>query len=86
MAIGGKTEIRELLERNRRVELDKEWETSVERRVAVSAITYAVVLIFLLMISAQRPFLTSLVPVAGFLLSTLTLGKLKSCWLSRKRV
>jgi hypothetical protein len=42
------TEIDEIKERNRRVELDKAWETSVTRRVAIMTLTYLVASFWLL--------------------------------------
>ena len=41
-------DIIEIKERNRRVESDKSWETSWERKMAVAALTYAVVVAFFL--------------------------------------
>ena len=70
--------------RNARVEGDKAWETSVFRRLTIAAMTYAVVALFLLSIRTPNWWLHSLVPVAGYLLSTLTLPAIKRWWLSRR--
>jgi hypothetical protein len=40
-------EVGEIKARNRRVELDKAWETSLTRRSIIAAITYAVAVIFM---------------------------------------
>jgi hypothetical protein len=42
--------------------------------------TYIVVVIFLFSINAPYPFLSALVPVLGFILSTLTLQVFKIIW------
>ena len=63
--------------------MDKAWETSVTRRTIIATITYAVVVIFLYMINAPLPFLSALVPCAGYLLSTLTMPMFKRAWLKR---
>lgn len=76
--------IEQLEKRNARVEADKGWETSWTRRIAIALLTYVVVVIYLGAIIKIDPWLNALVPVAGFLLSTLTLSYLKSRWVSRK--
>jgi hypothetical protein len=74
--------LRAVESRNRRVEGDKAWETSWTRRLVISVLTYLVVLAYNAAIGGQRPFLTALVPVAGFLLSTLTIPLIKCRWLA----
>ena len=64
-------EINEIKERNKRVELDKAWETSMTRRICIMILTYIVVIIYSYVISEfDNIFLSSLVPVIGFTLST----------------
>ena len=63
-------EIEEIKERNKRVEADKAWETSMFRRMTIAIITYFTVVLFLYMIKAQNYWLNALVPTAGFILST----------------
>ena len=64
----------EITERNKRVELDKKWETSKTRKICIAVLTYIVVIIYTSIISkTSNVFLSSLVPVMGFLLSTLSL-------------
>lgn len=69
--------------RNRRVEGDKGWETSWTRRLSIMAMTYVVVSVYLQFVVHIDPWINALVPVIGFLLSTLTLSILKSWWLMR---
>lgn len=77
--------IQEIEVRNRRVEEDKAWETSWVRRVLLSVLTYVVVLIYSRVIGASHPWLQSLVPVGGFLISTLTLSWVKEKWLEKRK-
>lgn len=70
--------------RNKRVEGDKAWETSVVRRVAIAILTYLTVAAYLHFVVRIDPWLNALVPVVGFLLSTLTIDALKRYWLSRR--
>ena len=40
------TEIEQIKERNKRVELDKKWETSWTRKICIMILTYIVVIIY----------------------------------------
>jgi len=75
--------IARLESRNKRVELDKGWETSWVRRIAIAVLTYLVVATYLAVVIKINPWLNAIVPVVGFLLSTLTLQYLKAHWISR---
>ena len=73
--------VEEILERNKRVELDKKWETSLTRKICIAVLTYIVVIIYSALISkTTNVFLSSLVPVMGFLLSTLSLKAVRKIW------
>ncbi len=76
-----KNEIETIMERNKRVEADKAWETSFTRRGIIAVLTYIIIVIFLMMIKIPNPWLNALVPTAGFVLSTLTLASFKKWWL-----
>jgi hypothetical protein len=73
-------EVRQIQERNKRVEADKAWETSLLRRACITVLTYVVILIFLLVVGFPNPYLSALVPAVGFMLSTLTLSYAKAAW------
>lgn len=74
-------EIKEIKERNRRVEKDKAWETSWTRRICIMILTYLVVIAYSYVIrKIDSIFLSSLVPVIGFTLSTLSLGLVRKIW------
>lgn len=76
-----KKELEEIKQRNKRVELDKKWETSYTRKICICVLTYIVVLIYSNMINtANNIFLSSLVPVIGFFLSTLSLKLIRKIW------
>ena len=73
--------VEEILERNKRVELDKKWETSTTRKVCIAILTDIVVILYSFLISkTSNVFLSSLVPVIGFLLSTLSLKAVRKVW------
>lgn len=74
-------EIKDIKERNKRVELDKQWETSWTRKICICALTYIVVIIYSYIVrSYDNIFLSSLVPVIGFTLSTLSLKYVRKIW------
>ena len=68
-------------ERNKRVELDKAWETSWTRRIFICILTYAVVITYSYIVrNYSNILLSSLVPVIGFTLSTLSLKLIRKIW------
>ena len=74
-------EIKAIKARNKRVETDKAWETSWTRRICIMALTYAIVVLYSYTISQiSNIWLSSLVPVIGFTLSTLSLGLARKLW------
>ncbi len=74
-------EIFKIKERNKKVELDKAWETSWTRKICIMVLTYIVVIIYSYVIKEfDNIFLSSLVPVIGFTLSTLSLGLVRKIW------
>ena len=74
-------EIEHIKQRNKRVELDKKWETSWTRKLCICILTYIVVVIYSYMVrNYDNIFLSSLVPVIGFTLSTLSLRYIRKIW------
>ena len=78
-------EIEKLKERNKRVEIDKVWETSLARRGLLIIFTYLAIGLYLSAINVSDPWLNSIVPSIGFLLSTLTLPYFKDLWIKFNR-
>lgn len=63
------------------IELDKQWETSLTRRILIVILTYLVVVIYSFSINKiNNIFLSSLVPVFGFVLSTMSLNGFRKVW------
>ena len=74
-------EIEDIKERNKRVELDKKWETSWTRKICIMILTYIVVIVYSYVIrNYDNILLSSLVPVIGFTLSTLSLKYIRKMW------
>lgn len=77
------TSIQEIEIRNKKVELDKAWETSWTRRISIAFITYLIASFFMYKIGVSDPFINALVPTGGYLLSTLSLTFLKVWWVKK---
>ncbi len=73
-------EVNALKERNKRVEKDKEWETSYTRRFLLIGFTYLAIGFYLQAIEISNPWLNAIVPAIAFYLSTLTLPFFKQLW------
>ncbi len=71
-------------ERNKRVELDKAWETSFVRILSISVITYVAAFFALYSIGANKPYLSSIIPVLGFILSTQSIPIIKKSWIKNR--
>ena len=75
--------IAKIEERNKKVTADKAWEVSKTRKLIIFVATYAIVVIFLIWVKADKPWLGALVPPTAFLLSTLVLQKIKVIWVDK---
>ena len=77
--------INDIESRNKRVELDKAWETSWTRRICIMVLTYIVVIIYSYIVNKYNNILlSSLVPVIGFTLSTLSIKLVRKIWQQNK--
>ncbi len=76
--------IQKIEERNKKVELDKRWETSITRRICIMILTYIIVVLYSILIkNTCNIFLSSLVPVIGYTLSTLSLKLIRKIWVKK---
>ena len=82
-----KNEIEQIKKRNKRVELDKAWETSWTRKICIMLLTYVVVISYSYVIRKfDNILLSSLVPVIGFTLSTLSLKLVRKLWETKRQI
>jgi len=79
-----KLEIETIKNRNKRVELDKAWETSTTRKILIFVLTYIIVLIIFIVIELPKPFLNAIIPSIAFILSTLTIEPIKKIWIKNQ--
>ncbi|PIP74571.1 MAG: hypothetical protein CO135_01125 [Candidatus Levybacteria bacterium CG_4_9_14_3_um_filter_35_16] len=73
--------LKNIEDRNKKVETDKAWETSLVRKALLITFTYLSIGFYLNAINIDRPWFNAIVPAFGFFLSTLTLPYIKSFWL-----
>jgi len=78
-------QINEIQKRNKRVEADKDRETSRARKIIIIILTYVVIVIFFYASKLPQPRLNAIVPSVAFLLSTLGLSLFKTIWLKYKK-
>jgi len=81
MVMDFEKEINLIKERNRKVELDKAWETSWTRKILVAVLTYIVIVIFFCFAKLQNPFVNAIVPTLGFVISTFSIPLFKNWWI-----
>lgn len=77
--------IEKIEQRNKRVENDKAWETSLLRKIIIMISTYIFACLYLTIADTTNPYLGAVVPVAGFFLSTWTLKYIKKIWIEKRR-
>jgi len=68
-------------QRNKKVELDKAWETSWTRKIIIIILTYVTIVLFFYVAKLPKPFINSIIPTTGFVLSTLSLPFFRRIWI-----
>jgi polyferredoxin len=79
-----KKHIEEIRDRNRRVEADKAWETSLARKILIAVLTYIVIVLFFYFADLPKPLLNPIVPTLGFVLSTFSIPWFRKIWIRNK--
>ena len=78
------SEIDLLKSRNEKVELEKKWETSWQRKIGIIITTYIVMVLIFSGLKNSAPFTSAIIPTLGYTLSTLSMSWIKNLWLLRK--
>jgi len=73
-------EIKKIQIRNKKVELDKAWETSKTRKISIAILTYFVMVLVMYSLNMSSPFTGAVIPTLGFTLSTFSLDFIKEFW------
>lgn len=71
--------------RNKRVEGDKTWETSITRKIIIAILTYFIIVLFLVVNKNPDPYKNAVIPTIGFILSTLSLSLFRKIWEEYKK-
>jgi hypothetical protein len=71
--------------RNKKVEVDKAWETSLTRKVFLIIFTFLSIGLYMNAIGINNPWLNAVIPSLGFLLSTLSLPFFKNIWINKQK-
>jgi riboflavin synthase len=74
----------EAVNRNRRVELNKDWDTSLTHRFLIAILTYIVAAAVMLTIGVEVWYVVAGIPVVGYLVSTLFLPFVKKKYIENK--
>lgn len=77
--------IKNIEERNKRVESDKAWETCILRKILVIIFTYIFAVLYLKIADTTNPFFGAVVPCVGFYLSTWSINIIKKWWIKKYR-
>ena len=74
-------EIKKIHDRNKKVEAEKAWETSITRKVSVTILTYFVMICVMYVLKMDNPFISAVIPTLGFVLSTFSVSFVKKIWI-----
>lgn len=73
--------ISEIDARNKRVEMDKKWETSLTRKLTIAIVTYGVASLYMsVFLNDPHWYLGAFIPTGGYVLSTLSLPFVRKLW------
>lgn len=75
--------LEEVSARNHRVELEKAWETSPTRIIAIVLVTYFLMCLVFYLIGIANWGSNAVIPTLGYFLSTQSLPILKSWWIRK---
>ncbi len=76
-------EIQKIKLRNKKVEADKAWETSLFRKLLVSILTYIVTAAVFYLIGVNNYYLSALIPTLGYFLSVQTIPYARDWWIKK---
>jgi hypothetical protein len=78
-----KTEVEQIISRNKKVETDKAWETSWTRVIFLGGIIYLTAGAWLKILNDTYPWLKAFIPPLGFIVSTWSLPIIKKWWVKK---
>jgi hypothetical protein len=76
-------EVEKIKERNKRVEADKAWETSLFRKLLITLFTYVITAIAFNLIGVENYLLSAIIPTTGYFISIQSLPFIKNWWIGK---
>jgi len=76
--------IKKIETRNKKVEMDKAWETSTLRKILILIFTYIFAVLYIKIADTTNPYLGAVIPCAGFFLSTQSINIIKKKWIKKQ--
>ncbi len=73
-------EIQKLKQRNQKVEADKAWETSNQRKLLIIILTYIVISTVMYFLKIEKPMINAIIPTLWYTLSTISIWLLKNIY------
>lgn len=76
-------EIENLKKRNKKVEAEKAWEISNERKILIIISTYIIISIVMYLLNFEKPLLNAIIPTCWYILSTLSISFFKNKFIEK---
>lgn len=75
-------EIEKLKERNKKVEIEKAWETSFQRKISIVVVTYIFMIIVMYFLEIENIFISAIIPTLWYFLSTTSILVVKNIYIN----
>lgn len=76
-------EIEKLKKRNKKVELEKSWETSLYRKISIIIITYFFMILIIYLLKIENIFISAIIPTLWYFFSTLSILVVKNIYIKK---
>ena len=77
--------VEKIEERNRGVEMDKKWETSLTRQIILMIFSYLFIVIFFLVMGLQDPWINGIIAALAFMIQQLSMPFFRKIWAEMKK-
>ncbi len=77
--------VKNIEDRNSKVEAEKAWERSLTRRSLLMIFSYLAIAIFFIVIKIEHPWVNAIVPALAFMIQQLSMPFFKQIWFKFKK-
>ncbi len=77
-------EIDLIKERNKKVEIEKNWEISLERKISIWVITYITIVVIMYFLKFENILISALIPTFWYIISTSSLKFIKNIYMEKR--